>query len=106
MGAKDKFLHYLSWALLFASNSALRALSSLYGFSETISLVSNSHRLVFRDRYQELGNVLKSLNVMLGLPKFDSFHTLCSSGAILVFNACIPIQDIMRHRTWSSDCVW
>ena len=49
---------------------------------------------------------LKSLNIALGLShNFYTFHSLHRSGASFAYKAHIPVQDIMQHGTWSSDCV-
>ena len=107
MGAKYKLLHYLSWALLFTSIRLLGlCLPSMLFQRPFLYFSFKLTQIGFQSQIPGVRKCLKSLNVMLGLPKFYSFHTLCCSGAILVFNACIPIQEIIRHRTWSSDCVW
>ena len=50
---------------------------------------------------------LADLNVALGLnPHHFTFHSLRRSGATFAFKAHVPIQDIKRHGTWSSECVW
>ena len=50
---------------------------------------------------------LKRINIALNLPaNYFTFHDLRRSGATLAYNAHVPIQDIKRHGTWSSDCVW
>ena len=50
---------------------------------------------------------LSALNVAVGLnPHHFTFHSLRRSGATFAFKAHVPIQDIKRHRTWSSECVW
>ena len=50
---------------------------------------------------------LSALNVALGLnPHHFTFHNLRRSGATFAFNAHVPIQDIKRHGTWSSECIW
>ena len=50
---------------------------------------------------------MKCINLSLGSqPDFFLFHDLRRSGAAFAYNAHIPIQDIKRHGTWSSDCVW
>ena len=33
-------------------------------------------------------------------------HTFRRSGATFVFNNNVPLQNIQRHGTWTSDCVW
>ena len=35
-----------------------------------------------------------------------TFHTFRHSGATLAFNNNIALQNIQKHGTWSSDCVW
>ena len=50
---------------------------------------------------------LKCINSHLGLrPNFFTFHDFRCSGATFVYHSHIPIQEIKRHGTWSSDCVW
>ena len=50
---------------------------------------------------------LKYINVKLGLHhSFFTFHTFRRSGVTLAYNSQIPIRDIQRHGTWSSDCIW
>ena len=50
---------------------------------------------------------LKSINLTLDLnPHFLTYHFFCRSGARFVCNAHVPIQQIKRHRTWSSKSVW
>ena len=49
----------------------------------------------------------KRINISLGYgPSHFTFHDLRRSGATYAFKAHVPIQDIKRHGTWSSDCVW
>ena len=107
MGEKHKLLHYLSWALLFAPIRLLGLCPPSMHFQRPFLYFSfKLPQIGFQSQIPGVRKCLKSLNVMLGLPKFYSFYTLCHSGAILVFNASIPIQEIICHRTWSSDCVW
>ena len=50
---------------------------------------------------------LKHVNIHLGLrPNFFTFYDFRRSGAIFAYHSHIPIQEIKRHGTWSSDCVW
>ena len=50
---------------------------------------------------------LKTINAHLGLScSFFMFHDFRRSGATYTFNSHFPIQQIKRHGTWSSDCVW
>ena len=52
---------------------------------------------------RHLRNILKWLNK----PKnFVTFHSFRRSGATFAFNHNVPLQDIQRHGTWTSDCVW
>ena len=51
--------------------------------------------------------VLSKINVALGLhPNHFTFHSFRRSGATFAFNAHVPIQDIKRQGTWTSECVW
>ena len=50
---------------------------------------------------------LLQINIHLGLrPNFFTFHDFRRSGASFAYHSHIPIQEIKRHGTWSSDCVW
>ena len=50
---------------------------------------------------------LKCINSHLGLkPNFFTFHDFRCSGSTFAYHSHIPIQEIKRHGTWSSDCVW
>ena len=50
---------------------------------------------------------LKLVNLKLGFhSEYFTFHDFRRSGAMFAFNSHIPIQDIKRYGTWSSDCVW
>ena len=35
-----------------------------------------------------------------------TFHSFRSSGATFAFNNDVTLQNIQRHGTWTSDCVW
>ena len=35
-----------------------------------------------------------------------TFHTFQRSGATVVFNNNVSLQNIQKHGTWTSDCVW
>ena len=35
-----------------------------------------------------------------------TFHTFCRSGATFAFNNNVALQNIQKHGTWTSDCVW
>ena len=76
-----------------SSDSSLLQLPSQYGFQP----LTDPHVRKF----------LKRINIALNLPSnYFTFHDLRRSGATLAYNADVPIQDIKRHGTWSSDCVW
>ena len=50
---------------------------------------------------------LRNILSLLGYhPSFITFHSFRRSGATLAFNNNVPLQDIQRHGTWTSDCVW
>ena len=50
-----------------------------------------------------LKNVLSLLNLP---PAFITFHSFRRSGATFAFNHNVSLQEIQRHGTWTSDCVW
>ena len=50
---------------------------------------------------------LTKINTKLGFqPHHFTFHTFRRSGATLAYNAHIPVRQIKRHGSWTSDCVW
>ena len=50
---------------------------------------------------------LKSVLTLSGKPSnFVTFHSFRRSGATFAFNHNVSLQDIQRHGTWTSDCVW
>ena len=50
---------------------------------------------------------LKNILQMSGkAPDFITFHSFRRSGASLAFNHNVPLQEIQRHGTWTSDTVW
>ena len=50
---------------------------------------------------------LKNILTLLGKDSsYITFHTFRRSGATFAFNHNVPLQDIQRHGTWTSDCVW
>ena len=54
-----------------------------------------------------LRKIFASILSSLHLSKSNiTFHSLRRSGATLVFNSSVPIQDIQSHGTWTSECVW
>ena len=93
---------------LICPYSALKALFKAYAMSPTSSLfqipISRGYIPLTDSR---VCKVMKSINQTLGLnPAFHTFHDLRRSGATFAYNSHIPIQQIKRHGTWSSDCVW
>ena len=93
---------------LICPHSALKALFKAYSMSSSTSVFqipSLRGNITLTD--SRVRKVLKSINQSLGLnPAFHTFHDFRRSGATLAYNSHIPIQDIKRHGTWSSDCVW
>ena len=87
---------------------ALKVLFKLYTMSSDSSLFEiNTHKGLITLTDSRIRKVLKSINVKLGLnPAFHTFHDFRRSGATFAYSSHIPIQDIKRHGTWSSDCVW
>ena len=50
---------------------------------------------------------LRDLLPMIGKPQSCiTFHSFRRSGATFAFNHSVPLQDIQRHGTWTSDAVW
>ena len=88
--------------------SALKVLFDLYQMSTSSSLFQiytvNGWVTLIDSRVRK---VLSKINVALGLhPNHFTFHSLRRSGATFAFNAHVPIQDIKRQGTWTSECVW
>ena len=87
---------------------ALKALFDLYHMSSSSSLFQIFTRngwVTLTD--SRVRKVLSKFNVSLGLhPNHFTFHNLRRSGAAFVFNAHVPIQDIKKQGTWTSECVW
>ena len=87
---------------------ALKALGSLYPMSADHS----AFQVKMQSGWQPLTDskirkCLKSMNMTLGLnPHFYTFHSFRRSGATFAYNAHIPVQQIKRHGTWTSECVW
>ena len=87
---------------------ALKTLFHLYSMSPQTSLfqlhtTSGSNPLTD----SRVRKTLKTLNLNSGLhPTYFTFHDFRRSGATFAYNSHIPIQQIKRHGTWSSDCVW
>ena len=87
---------------------ALKALFHLYPMSPHTSLFQLQTTLGSNPLTDSrVRKTLKILNSILGLhPSFFTFHDFRRSGATFAYNSHIPIQQIKRHGTWSSDCVW
>ena len=49
---------------------------------------------------------LKKVSTVLQLPTPLTFHLFRRYGTTWAFQQGVPIQDIMCHGTWTSDCVW
>ena len=50
---------------------------------------------------------LKNILSLLNLPSSHiSFHSFRRSGASFAFNHNVSLQQIQKHGTWTSDCVW
>ena len=93
---------------LICPRNALKCLFKLYQMSSATSLFqihTSSGWVPLIDSI--VRKSLSALNVALGLnPHHFTFHSLRRSGATFAFKAHVPIQDIKRHGTWSSECVW
>ena len=50
-----------------------------------------------------LRNVLSLLKLD---PNFITFHSFRHSGTTFAFNHNVSLQEIQKHGTWTSDCVW
>ena len=93
---------------LICPHRALRMLFRSYPMSPRTSLL----QIFSKQGYTPLTDsrvrkAFKQINVTLGFrPCHFTFHDLQRSGATYAFNSHVPIQDIKRHGTWSSDCVW
>ena len=85
---------------------ALKAIFKLYPMSPDSSLLQlPSQQGLNPMTDSRVRKFLKRINIALDLPSnYFSFHDLRRSGA--TFHSHFPIQDIERHGTWSSDCVW
>ena len=87
---------------------ALKAISKLYPSSAVTSVFQvygNTGWQPLTDTKVRKG--LKTVNVALGLnPHFFTFHSFRRYGATFAYNSHVPLQQIKRHGTWSSDCVW
>ena len=66
---------------------------------------SGKHWVVLTD--SKIRKVLTKINIKLGFePHHFTFHTFRRSGATLAYNSHIPVRQIKRHGSWTSDCVW
>ena len=91
---------------------------SILTFESSFSFISNvSSNLTLSTAKKTTGSnpltdsmvrkTLKILNANLGFhPSFFTCHDFRRSGATFAYNSHIPIKDIKRHGTWSSDCIW
>ena len=88
--------------------AALKALFKIYPMSSKSSLfqITTTHGYTTLTD-SRVRKTLKKINQSLGFnPSFHTFHDFRRSGATFAYNSHIPIQEIKRHGTWSSDCVW
>ena len=87
---------------------ALKAIFKLYPMSADSSLLQlPSQQGLNPMTDSHVKKIFKRINIALGLPSnYFTFHDLRRSGATLAFHSHVPIQDIKRHSTWSSDCMW
>ena len=95
-----------NWAI--CSFRALKALKKYYPMTATHSAfqinISGGWQPLTDSRVRK---ALKSINMTLGLdPAFFTYHSFRRSGATFAYNVHVPIQQIKRHGTWSSECVW
>ena len=84
---------------------ALKELFPMSSHSSLFQLPSSSGSSPLTD--SRVRKTLKLINIKLGFHSaYFTFHDFRRSGATFAFNSNVPIQDIKRHGTWSSDCVW
>ena len=87
---------------------ALKAVFKLYNPSRHQPLFqvrSGKHWVVLTD--SKIRKFLTKINIKLGFePHHFTFHTFRRSGATLAYNSHIPVRQIKRHGSWTSDCVW
>ena len=93
---------------LISPHRALRTLFKLYPMSSTTSLFQiHTSRGLIPLTDSRVRKALKSIDLVLGLnPTFHTFLDFRRSGATFAHASRVPIQDIKRHGTCSSDCVW
>ena len=87
---------------------ALKNLYKKYPMSSEVSLFQIPTQLGLNPLTDsKVRKVFKQINISLGYrPSHFTFHDLRRSGATYAYKSHVPIQDIKRHGTWSSDCVW
>ena len=87
---------------------AVKKLCTLYPFTSTTSLLQvPSHQGLIPLTDSRMCKTLKSINLALDLESnYFTFYDLRRPGASYAYNAHNPVQEIKRHGTWSSDCVW
>ena len=49
---------------------------------------------------------LKKVATVLKVPSLLTFHLFRKSGTTCAFQHGVPLQQIMLHGTWTSDCIW
>ena len=49
---------------------------------------------------------LKKVQKVLKIPSPLTFHLFRKSGTTWAFQHGVPLQQIMLHGTWTSDCIW
>ena len=93
---------------IICPHRALRMLFRSYPMSPHTSLLQISSKQGYNPLTDSrVRKAFKHISVTLGYrPGYFTFHDLRRSGATYAFNSHVPIQDIKRHGTWSSDCVW
>ena len=87
---------------------ALKALAKLYPMTDSECAFQSKMPSGWQPLTDtRVRKVLKSTNMTLGLHShFFIYHCFRRSGATFAHNAHVPIQQIKRHGTWSSECVW
>ena len=99
------FLHVLG---SIEGHRALKNLFRNYALSSQASLLQIPTKLGLNPLTDsKVRKAFKHINMSLAYrPSHFTSHDLRRSGATYAFKAHVPIQDIKRHGTWSSDCVW
>ena len=54
----------------------------------------------------EFALILKMFSLLNLPPTFITLHSFRRSRATIAFNHNVSLQQIQRHGTWTSDCVW